>query len=430
MEEKPMIKIYDAIMGSGKTTRIINELKDLPDTTKFICVVPLLSECFRISGAKPSTTETGDIDYNVVECLNGTEMYDTTHKLYSKSIKHPSFANAEGSKLTGITNLIEREENIVTTHALFRSLTKEHLDLIKSKNYVLIIDEALLVYEEYAAFYITNPVKTNGAKTYNELPDLIRDGYIKIDEDGMTLRWIGGRLGRYNAEIDMCDRGSLLLIDNTFIIMELSVDILKVFKEVTIATYMFEGSYLDGYLQSHNLQYDLIKFGNSAKQFKDLITIYDNYKANNLSRSDTAFSSTSHRTNNVLMGALKTKLESYFRECSTVPEERLWTCYKDAMHKLKGKRYTKNFLSLSTKATNLYANTSVLAYTPNLYMNPYLVKMLARKDISVNEDRYALGEMVQWIYRSRIRNNQPITVYVPSSRMRELLIKWLNGDFD
>ena len=41
-----------------------------------------------------------------------------------------------------------------------------------------------------------------------------------------------------------------------------------------------------------------------------------------------------------------------------------------------------------------------------------------------------IGEMVQWIYRSQIRNGKPITVYVPSRRMRELLIDWLNGKYD
>jgi hypothetical protein len=48
----------------------------------------------------------------------------------------------------------------------------------------------------------------------------------------------------------------------------------------------------------------------------------------------------------------------------------------------------------------------------------------------VSEESFALGEMVQWIYRSQIRNGKPITVYVPSRRMRELLIDWLNGKYD
>ena len=38
---------------------------------------------------------------------------------------------------------------------------------------------------------------------------------------------------------------------------------------------------------------------------------------------------------------------------------------------------------------------------------------------------YALSEMIQWIFRSRIRNNEDINIYIPSSRMRNLLIEFL-----
>ena len=50
-------------------------------------------------------------------------------------------------------------------------------------------------------------------------------------------------------------------------------------------------------------------------------------------------------------------------------------------------------------------------------------------------DAYALSEMIQFICRSRVRRGEPIYCYIPSKRMRELLIDWLNcriqsGTFD
>ncbi len=39
-------------------------------------------------------------------------------------------------------------------------------------------------------------------------------------------------------------------------------------------------------------------------------------------------------------------------------------------------------------------------------------------------------EMVQWIWRSAIREGNPINIYVPSSRMRSLLQRWLNDEFE
>ena len=37
--------------------------------------------------------------------------------------------------------------------------------------------------------------------------------------------------------------------------------------------------------------------------------------------------------------------------------------------------------------------------------------------------------MLQWIWRSAIRDGKPINAYIPSKRMRELLINWMN-DFE
>ena len=37
------------------------------------------------------------------------------------------------------------------------------------------------------------------------------------------------------------------------------------------------------------------------------------------------------------------------------------------------------------------------------------------------KDAYALTELIQWVWRSRVRNGHPITLYLPSPRMRTLL---------
>lgn len=44
--EERTITIVDDIMGSGKSTWAINYINDNPDR-KFLCIVPLLSECER-----------------------------------------------------------------------------------------------------------------------------------------------------------------------------------------------------------------------------------------------------------------------------------------------------------------------------------------------------------------------------------------------
>ncbi len=421
------IKVLDAIMGSGKSTRLIDDISNLPLTTKVIVVLPLLTECHRFAGTMPAISSDGSCDYSKPEEYSiefGGILYNPTHKLYDRFFKHPANNNENGSKLTGLESLLKNDENIVTTHALFRTLNKECLDILNEKNYLLVIDEVLTVYEEYTGFI---------DKKTNELPILIGNNTTYIDTDGITLRWSTDprtRLGRYQTEIDMCDRGSLLLIDNTFLILELSKDIIQSFKEVWVATYLFNGSYFKGYLDYHTIPYSVEKFGNSAKVFKPLITIVLNPKMNEIGEHKTALSRSSQCVSKTHNDKLKKHLNNFFKQYSASPEDRLWCCFKEALVNLKGKGYTNNFLSLGTKGTNLYAGTSVLAYTANIFMNPYIVRFLRTKNITVSEESFALGEMVQWIYRSQIRNGKPITVYVPSRRMRELLIDWLNGKYD
>jgi hypothetical protein len=57
-----------------------------------------------------------------------------------------------------------------------------------------------------------------------------------------------------------------------------------------------------------------------------------------------------------------------------------------------------------------------------------LKDFFAQKNIPVNVDAFSLSCLIQWIWRSRIRNNESIKLYLPSTRMRNLLENWLNGD--
>ena len=419
---KPVIEILDCCCGSGKTTKLIDDISKLNNDTKVIYVTPLLSECYRVSGAYPKETEDGDVDYSQPEIQEfGGYIYDTSHKLYSKFFQHPTASNKDGSKLTGLTSLLEQGHNITTTHALFRSLTKEHLDLIKSQNYLLVIDEVLSVYTEYL-------------ELKNELPKLLENKIMFLDTDGVTLRWnrtLCCDLERYETEINLCDSGSLLLLDNKVLLWEMSPEILSCFKQIKMATYLFDGSYMCGFLKYHGFTYTTETFGKKGKDFKSLIQIVNDDKLNKIGDRITALSSSSQVNNRTYNDQLKKNLVNLFNHKHKVPkEERLWCCYKGAFNSIKGFGYTKNFLAVGTKATNNYAHTSVVAFTVNLFANPIIARHLQTKGITIDENKLALGEMIQWLYRSRIRKNESIVAYIPSRRMRELLIDWLNGKYD
>ena len=97
----------------------------------------------------------------------------------------------------------------------------------------------------------------------------------------------------------------------------------------------------------------------------------------------------------------------------------------------KGNGYTKRHIAQNTKAVNDYANTSQLAYiyNSNLHPEPYKYLQARGEQFAPSAERFALSEMIQWIYRSRVRCNEPINLYVPSSRMRNMFIDWMGGKY-
>ena len=105
----------------------------------------------------------------------------------------------------------------------------------------------------------------------------------------------------------------------------------------------------------------------------------------------------------------------------------MWTCYTDQKQYLKAAGYAKGFVSCNARATNEHRHRTNLAYIIDLYMVPIVKTFIESRGVKVNQDQYALSALVQWIFRSAIRDGEPITLYIPSERMRGLLMDWLNS---
>ncbi len=58
-------------------------------------------------------------------------------------------------------------------------------------------------------------------------------------------------------------------------------------------------------------------------------------------------------------------------------------------------------------------------------MNPIIKNFFTGKGVEVNEDLYALQNCCNFIFRSQIRVDKPIDLYLPSERMRGVLYNWL-----
>lgn len=76
----------------------------------------------------------------------------------------------------------------------------------------------------------------------------------------------------------------------------------------------------------------------------------------------------------------------------------------------------------------MYSDRKHLAYLLNVYENPEVIKWFAGYGIKVDQEAFALSQLLQWIWRSAIRNGEPVKLYLPSARMRRILREWLEDE--
>jgi hypothetical protein len=157
-------------------------------------------------------------------------------------------------------------------------------------------------------------------------------------------------------------------------------------------------------------------------------TLPENAAGNNV-RSHLSKTWFERKSNDMYIDQLKRNLKNWFQNnADSNKKNKMWTAFKDGKRgnkKLNGMGYTYAFIPCNCRATNDFSDRSRLAYCVNRFLHPTIKHFFFERGITINEDDFALSEFVQWIWRSRIRNGEPIEIYIPSKRMRNLLKKWL-----
>jgi len=91
------------------------------------------------------------------------------------------------------------------------------------------------------------------------------------------------------------------------------------------------------------------------------------------------------------------------------------------------KGFKKAFVVCNVRATNEYRDRSHLAYLRNIYTRSPIFQYFGAKGVKLDQDRYAVSELLQWVFRSAIRDEKEVHLYLPSKRMRTLLHEWSGG---
>ena len=343
-------------------------------------------------------------------------------------------APVKGKKLNHLLTLIEAGANIATTHALFRLLTKEMHEAIQTQNYVLILDEVITCVEPFDGI----------SKDDQEM--LMSEGKLLADPMTGHVRWGGdhvGYKGKHEDVMRLAQNGNLTLYRERLLQL-FPTDFLTCFSHVYILTYLFEGSPMSAYLRSHGVEYvvrtlhdgQLVPKADyevrALAKLEPMVSVYEG-KANRWGQQvgENPFSAGwLNRQKDDVLSQVRRSVEYWFKNIARTPSSyNAYTTLKGLKSKLKGMRYTKGFIPCNARATNKYRDKASVAYLFNVYPNPLVEGYLRETGMPMDKDVYALSELVQWLWRSRIRDGHPIKVFIPSLRMRTLLKDWLSGRF-
>lgn len=406
------IKVCDAIMGSGKSSAAINYMNAHP-TQKFIYITPYLEEAARIRNSCP--------DLHFKEPSNKIPEFDF------RKFKHT-------------IELINAGENITSTHNMFLRYSDDMIDMIRKQGYTLIVDEAVEVLRP-SSITKSDMMLLESAGWVSKEGDVIKLLPSFNYEYGLASEIVA--LSKGNRLVDMPD----VKQGNVYYYWLFSKDILMAFKDVFVLTYLFEAQTMKYYFDIADIPYRYIGIVKDKKGFhfsetpqyipeytKELsskIHIFDNDKINSVGDDKHALSFTWFKKNTETVKnnkeALKKNVYNFFINYhrDKPSNTRLWATYKTGQSLLRGKGYFYSDIAFNTKATNDYRDKQVLAYCVNIFMQPNEKQYLLNSGVDIQEDRYALSVMIQWIWRSAIRDGKEIWIYIPSKRMRTLLQDWI-----
>jgi len=403
------IKIIDRPCGTGKTTRL---LKSFNENDKYIVVLPLLSEVNR-----------------VINEANVSFAQPTSEYLINKT--------------DSLRDLLIEGKNIATTHSLYPNIVMMLRDGLLD-DYHVIIDEVLEV---------VRSGKDIKRGSYNDI--YIKGGYVV--EDKITGHITPTK--KWNDCVDDIDdtlsktfyleakSGGLYNVDGTFFLWALPIEILTTNLSLTIYTYLARGSMLLAYLNKLHIRYDhdtdLVTDLAFRKKAKELITIKSIPAIEKMKLTATAQLNMSKKTKGKVATAIKNlvyrgELQGV-QKCNIVFTSLKSNWYhngKDKTKNAKGTGFSLNtgmlkahWIANTTRGTNEFADTTHMVYLWDQHMNQYLRRWLGMDNNSHRaNDAYAITELIQWVYRSQVRKGKPVTLYLPSLRMRKLLQSWLDAE--
>ena len=430
------VELLDVLMGSGKTYASLRHIESMAlvnKQVKWVFCTEFLSE----------------IATRTVENEEAKHLWRTPEKV------------GEESKMDDFINLLEEPnvQLIAITHNLLKSAANNVVvqSLVAKNGWCLFLDETIEVISPY-----------NGIN-YSEFMWHKDAGRISLDDSCYgRVQWLDDSVLNYDTK-EMSIGRMLKAQDNLYAHIngkQLSLVAIEpkvmftMWHRVILSTYQFEDTLMDAYFRMKEIAWmpctDIVCHRLATKaEIKANITMINKH---NPAWRHTPFSSGWYEDKATaddyaeLNKTIRNIGDSH--GCKGKPELFGYTLPKSALGKQtekrkiqpKGYKHTEclidadgeaidgtvckrrsGHIPCNARASNEYASKVVMVHAydrhPNVIINNYLRGI----GVSHSKERYAVNELVQWLWRSAIRNGQPIHVAILSKRMRELFLTWLDS---
>lgn len=368
------------------------------------------------------------------------------------------------TKSADLLRLLSEGQNVVLSHELFKLLNDTAIECIKEFDYTLFLDEEIEVVELSDI-------------TQDDLKILKEQNLIETDPTSKRVKWLDSQ---YHGDFERTKREiqqkALYEVEPNIILWQLPPGIFEAFHQVYIMTFLFRGSMLYLYFQKHGISFQYLHVEKDSQEkyyfsqgyeevskleksrIKSLLDVHNGrlnttyLPESKRNRDIQEFSALSvswykNRKNKEYITILKRNAVNYIQNYKHAQKNTvMWTTFGFASNKYENPRMKvscrqrervgcdacreksckRNFVSCNARATNRYADRTTLVYLCNIFPIPPVVQYLSQGTTAeFDANLYALAQLMQWIWRSAIRRGEAVSLYLPSARMRKLLLDWL-----
>jgi hypothetical protein len=441
-DELTEIELVDSLMGNGKTTATLRYIEGLALSNRrhrWIFCSEYLSEL------EKRTAEN-----------------DCAAHLWRIPVEH-----GDATKTESLIEILKEPDTqlVAVTHALLLKASENDYvnHLLKEKGYSLFLDETIELINPY-----------NGIK-FSDFLLHKKDNRLTVDEGNYGLvQWIDDSVDEIGEEFTFtrlrndCSKKRVYAsitagksVNDSVALVTLQDEILFYqFDRVILSTYQFADTLMAAYFEIKNISWVACKDiqpykATTKKVIADLITMISKHdkKFDKVALSSSWWDDKKRTKedykllNNTIrnIGDNHGCKDNAWKLGYTVPKDSLAVqrepkgihpvgyphskCLVDVDGNPTDEidKHNNCYIPTNARASNDYASKDVMVHAYNRYPLLQVTRYLDAYNVRYSAERFALNELLQWVWRSAIRDGKPIHLAILSKRMRDLFVCWLKA---